>query len=206
MSTSTPPPPHDAPGPAALYSASASEPPAPRPKKKTSTLTIVLAVIGGGLMLLFLGLGIAAYLLLSSPEGRAIAGVVGEAVKISSKAQKAPGTKELRAMGCKQAMVMDLDDLGKMMSFLDAGTPSGESAPFGEMVVCSVNPWGTPPKCEDIAARYVSTVGTRSKPFVVNVQQAGKGKAECTLLYDGDGKLLENFDARTAPVPPLPAD
>lgn len=155
------------------------------PKKKRSTLTIVLSIIGGGLLLLAIVVGIGIYLVLSSPKGRAIVGVMGDAVKISAKAKKAPGTKELRAMGCKDAMVVDLADFAKMAEYFDAGAAfsSGEDG-FGEMVVCSVNPWGTPPSCERVANTYVGAVGTRSKPFIVSVQQTGSKKA-CTGLYDG---------------------
>jgi hypothetical protein len=151
-------------------------------------------------MLLFLGIGIAAYVAVSSPSGRAIASAAREAVKISLRAQKAPGTKELRAMGCKQAMVMNGEDMTRMTGHLDAGMSNAANAPFGDVVVCGVNPWSTAPKCEDVAARYVSAVGPRPKPFFVSVQQTGK--AACARLFDGSGTLVEAFDARGAPVLP----
>jgi hypothetical protein len=162
------------------------------PKKKTSTLTIVLAIVGGGFVMMFLVAGIAIYFVLSSPKGRTIVGVMGEAVKISAKAQKAPGTKELRAMGCKQAMVMDFEDLTKIMGKLDAGPRSDQPPPFGEMVTCSVNPWGTPPACDEVATTYVNAVGPRPKPFIVVVQKAGNPKGQCTTRYAADGKAMSD--------------
>jgi hypothetical protein len=170
------------------------------PRKKTSTLTIVLAILGGGLLLFFVAVGVAIYALVSSPKGRAIVGVMGEAVKISARAQKAPGTAELRAMGCKQAMVMDIDDLGKMMAPLDAAPPPRQEALFGEMVVCSAGPFHTPPSCENVAATYVSAVGPRQKSFVVSVQRTGK--RDCTILYDSSGQKVRSLDPQATPSVP----
>lgn len=172
------------------------------PKKKSSTFTILLVILGGGALLFLIAVGIGVYVVMSSPEGRGIVGLMGEAVKISAKAQKAPGTKELRAMGCQQAMVMDADDFVKMASHIDAGRPQG-TPPFGEMVTCNAKMWGTAPTCEDVAVRYVGAVGARKRPFMVLVQQAGK--KGCSALFDEHAQRLRDLDAPQPPMPP-PAD
>lgn len=166
-----------------------AEPPAeaPPPKKKTSGLTILLAVIGGGFLLIVLVVGVVAWRVMASPKGRFIVGVMGETVRIVQKAQKAPGTRELRAMGCKSAMVLDLEDFERLMERFDAGSKQTGPAPFGEMVACGVQPWSTPPSCDEVAKTYVAAVGPRAKPFLTTVTKSGQQKAVCSALYEPDG-------------------
>ena len=176
--------------------------PAPPLKKKTSTFAIVLAFLGAGALLVMLVIGIGIYSVMSSEKGRAIVGMVGEGVKISAKAQKAPGTKELRARGCTQAMVMDMADLQRLLSFVDAGAPGGTgSDSFGEMVVCNVGK--NPLPCDSVASTYVGVVGSRPKSFVVTVQQSGHRGPVCSNLYDGQANLLKAMSSNNV-APSLP--
>lgn len=163
-----------------------------RPKAKTSGLTILLAVIGGGFLVIVAVLAIVAWRVMASPEGRAIVGVVGDTMKIVQKAQKAPGTRELRGAGCKTAMVLELEDLAKIVERFDASRPS--ESPFGSMVACGVQPWGSPPACDDLAKTYVGAVGPRPKPFLVSVTKSGQQKPLCSTLYDGEGARTQDFD------------
>jgi hypothetical protein len=176
----------------------------PAPKKKWSTFAVVMTVLGVGFLVFVVALAIGGYAFFSSKEGKQIAGVMGEAMKMSKKAQNAPGTKELRAKGCAQAMVMDLGDFAKMAETLDAA-PAKEDPGFGEMVICSVNPWATALSCDDVAHAYVATVGPRPKPFFALSQQAGKSKPACNVLYDAEGTRLRDFtddpSGGTAPLP-----
>lgn len=187
-------------------------PPPPAPKKKRSTFAIVMAVLGIGFLLFVLLLAIGGYAFFSSKEGKQLAGIMGEAMKMSKKAQNAPGTAELRAKGCKQAMVMDLGDFAKMAETLDAAPPKDQDPGFGEMVICSVNPWATPLPCDELARSYVAAVGPRPKPFFTLSQQAGKSKPMCHVLYDPEGTRLRDFtDDPTGgtaplPIPPAPSE
>lgn len=180
-------------------------------KKKWSTFAVVMAVLGGAFLLFVVVIAIVGYSFFSSKEGKELAGIMGEAMKMSKKAQNAPGTKELRAKGCVQAMVMNLDDFAKMADTLDAAPPKDKDPGFGEMVICSVNPWATALPCDDIARTYVATVGPRPKPFFALSQQAGKSKPMCHVLYDAEGTRLRDFtDDPTGgtaplPIPPPPA-
>jgi hypothetical protein len=167
---------------------------APPPRKKTSGLTILLAVIGGGFLLVVLVVGIVAWRVMSSPTGRLVVGAMGETIRIVQKAQKAPGTRELRAIGCKSAMVLDLDDFEKLMQRFDASTTRAEPPPFGSMVACGVQPWSTPPACDAVAKTYVGAVGPRPKPFLVTVTKSGQQKALCSSLYEGDGSTSREID------------
>jgi hypothetical protein len=101
-------------------------------------------------------------------------------------------------------MVLDIDDVHRMMSYLDAGRAPEEQEPYGEMVTCSAKRSGTPPTCKEVAATYVSAVGARTKPFLVTVQQAGK--TGCVQLFDASGEGTENLDESSTPLPPIPEE
>lgn len=168
-----------------------SEPSATAPKKKTSTLTILLAVIGGGALLMVLVVAVVAWRVMASPSGRAIVGVMGETMTIMKNAQKAKGTKELRGVGCKTAMVIDLDDFERITKKLDAGVQRQGPKPFGKMVSCAVSPWSTPPTCDAVATTYIAAADKLEDPFIVTVQRSGQ-KASCSELRAPDGTKLRD--------------
>jgi hypothetical protein len=177
--------------------------PGPQPKKKTSTLTIVLVLVGSAFLVGLVGLGVIGFLVWRNPEGRKFVGVMGDTYRMMQKAQKAPGTKELRALGCQQAMVMDTDDFVQIARRLDAG-PTVPPV-IGAIVVCAAKPWGTPPSCDDAAKTYLSGAGPRDRSFVVSVTQSGKSKPVCQALYDKSGARQDDFDQDLGVEPP-PAD
>lgn len=170
-------------------------------KKKTSTLTIVLVFVGSAFLLGLVGIAVVVFLVWRNPEGRKFVGLMGDTYKVMQKAQKAPGTKELRAMGCQQAMALDLDDLTQLIGRFDAAPPG--SPTFSAFVLCGAKPWGTPPACDDVAKTYLSGAGARDRPFVVSVTQSGKSKAICQVVYDGAGVRQGDFgDDVELPTPP----
>lgn len=172
------------------------------PRKKTSTLTILLAVIGGGLLLVFAIGALVAYKVMSSPEGRTIVGAVGETMRVMRKAQSAPGTKELRKLGCNQPMAMDLEDLARITQTMDRPPPPPGA--FRTMVLCPVSLWSTPPSCEEVASTYVRAIGPSDRAFLVMVQQSGKQKPHCSALFDGAGVLTGAIDdAEPPPFEPV---
>jgi hypothetical protein len=148
-----------------------------------------------GALLVLLATGIAIYAVWTSPTGRGVVGVIGQILSLQSKALKAPGTKELRALGCQQAMVMSFEDMRKIFAVLDAGAAAKEEdppPPFDELVICSVRIMGSAPTCETVSQTYVSAVGPRARPYLVTVSRQGKQKAECSQVRDKDGAFLHD--------------
>lgn len=152
---------------------------------------IVLVVLGGLVMALALTALIAGYRFLKSDRGRVVVGVLGDGYQLIKKARSAPGTRELRQMGCNEAMVMDADDLRRMLEkhVEDARADAGAS-PFGDYVYCKVSLLTKPLACNDVARKYVAAAGARRKSFIVAVEKAGGG-AYCTEQYDGTGTVRE---------------
>lgn len=168
----------------------------PAAKKKTSGVVILLWIFGAFGLLLLVGIGVSAFLITRSPEATGILKIFTEVVSMQAKATKAPGTKELRGLGCQQAMVMNFADVQKLMApFEDAGA-SQEQLPFEEMVVCSVSVLrrSSAPTCDVAAKTYVTTVGPRRGPYVVMVQVQGRREPECSVVYAADGAKMGNMN------------
>jgi hypothetical protein len=111
-----------------------------------------------------------------------VVGVLGEAAQLAAEAQTAPGTEELRALGCEQAMAIDATKVQKLvMSFEDAGAGPPPAPPEVERVVmCQMNTFAPAPTCDDAAKAYVRGASPRKK-FMLSVTQ--NRKQTCGGIY-----------------------
>lgn len=172
--------------------------PRPQPKKSGNGCLIAMAIVGGVLLLIGIFVGIGVYRFVSSSEGQKLVAVVGEGAKIAAEAQTAPGTPELKKLGCKQPMVMSMERLLKLTQQLsDAG--DGEVGDLSVMVMCPVGILDTPPACDAVARTYVGAVPRPTGNFAVTVSEQSKNKPYCSYLYSPDAKRLSEFGA-----PPMP--
>jgi len=176
-------------------------PPRPVAKKSDRGCLIALAIVGG-LMALVVGVAaIGIYSFSKSPQGKAVFGAIGDMSEIITEAQKAPGTKEVRGLGCSQAMAMDVDKLTKIMARFDAG--GGPPPQFSKMVVCQVGLLGTPPTCDAVARTYVDAAGPPDRGFAVSVQKGtGKAQTVCSTLYEPDGTKVRDLAPGSTPSIP----
>lgn len=174
---------------------------APPPKKGVSGCVIALAIVGGIVLLGAIAAGVGIYAFATSDIGKTAFKVIGEGTKIVQEGMKAPGTPEIRALGCEQAMVLDMKDFAALMSdVLDAGPDA--AMPEGLMVTCQVRSAARAPSCDDVASTYVGAVGVARSPFVVNVQQQGNNNPICQSSYDATGAFLGTGAAATTTPPP----
>jgi hypothetical protein len=150
---------------------------------------IALLIVGSLALLGAIVAGIGIYAFATSDIGKTTFKVIGEGSKIAQKGMTAPGTTEIRGLGCEQAMVIDMKDFAVLMSdILDAGPDA--AMPEGLMVTCQVRGSARAPSCDDVAATYVGAVGTASSQFVVSVQRQGDSNPLCQSTYDADGALI----------------
>jgi hypothetical protein len=152
-------------------------------KKKTSGCLIAILAVGGGGLLIAMAVVIFAVRWMRSPEGQRITAAVGETAKVMQEAAAAPGTEELRGLGCKQAFVIDMDRMQSIFAGFDdarAAQPNVKTA-----VMCQVSP-STSLGCDEIAATYTSAVPSRPGPFMAQVQATG-GRVVCQKTFEADG-------------------
>jgi hypothetical protein len=141
-------------------------------------------VIAGGICLLF-GLigGFVVWRFATSERGKKIVSAVASGAQIAADAQSAPGTAEIRALGCRTAMVMDTQKIAELAAQFDAGVHTDGAR---LIVSCDAASPSKPPSCDDVAATYVKAVGRAAAPFDVAVRAGGKD--ECGASFDVDGK------------------
>lgn len=173
--------------------------PAPPPKKGMSGCVIALLIVGSLGLVGAIIAGVGIYAIATSDAGKTAFKVIGETTKIAEKGMKAPGTPEIRALGCEQAMVIDMKDFAVLMNdILDAGADA--SAADGLMVTCQVRSGGKPPSCDDVASTYVGAVGVASSQFMVSVTRQGNSNPLCQATYDSTGSLI-GTGTGTTPTP-----
>lgn len=180
--------------------------PSPQAPKKSGNrgCWIALGVVAGLALLALIAVGIGIYAIAQNKDVRKIASAVGEGMEIMKEAQRAPGTAELRKLGCDQAMVLDVQRLAKLASrFADAGSQLPPDMP-GKFVLCAMASAGGAPSCATVAKTYLGAVPTPAKRFAVSVEVKSKEQPECSEVYAPDGKHLGDFDRSSAP--PVPTE
>lgn len=172
----------------------------PAPKKKGMSTGCIIAIVA---VLVFFGSigGVVLYLVYrvsNNKDVQNIMGAIGDVAAIAAEAQTAPGTAELRAQGCQEALALDAEKMKKLMStFVDAGSgggmpPAPTGMEFEKIVVCKAGAFSTPPKCDDLARTYSAAAHLKGQ-FMLSVQQ--NNKSVCASIYTAAG-------ASVAPVGP----
>lgn len=115
-------------------------------------------------------------------------------------AMVAPGTDEMRALGCTEAMALDMK---KFEAFIEAfdndGEPTEEKDPFLEttMVFCKRDSAFTPtgPECDDLVAAYISGAQPlEEEELAVVVQGQNSQSRYCGAIYSGAGEYLRKLE------------
>ncbi|MBW2713296.1 MAG: hypothetical protein JRC77_06045 [Deltaproteobacteria bacterium] len=115
-------------------------------------------------------------------------------------AMVAPGTKEMRKLGCDQAMAIDM---GKFAKFTEAFEEDIESEGPNEelsgitMVFCQYGSLfdSDGPVCDEVVHAYISGANPLIEDeLAVMVQHSNAEEPECAAFYSGDGEYLRPFD------------
>jgi len=173
----------------------------PIAKKSDKGCLIALASVGGVVFLIVVVAAFGIYRFSQSSTGKAVFGAIGDMTELVNEAQNAPGTKEVRGLGCTQAMAMDVDKMTRIMERFDAG--GGPPAKFSKMVVCQVGVLGTPPTCDAVAHTYLAAAGPPDRGFAVSVTKGtGKASTVCSVLYEPDGTEVGDLAPGSTPAIP----
>jgi hypothetical protein len=149
--------------------------PPPPPQKKGMSGCLIAALVVGGLVLL----GIIAFIVV-------VVVIAKKAVGIAQEGMNAPGSAEVRALGCDVGMVTDLSKVGSMFG-LDAGAFQGSTQ---VMVICQMaSPQKTAPTCKEVAQAYMKAV-TPPGRFTVQVSANGRQQPYCQEIFSEKGVHL----------------
>ena len=174
---------------------------APPPKKKgiSTGCWIALAAV-----LLFFGsvAGVMIYIgyqVSQNKDVQNVMGTLGDVAGLAIEAQNAPGTAELRALGCEQALALDpakMQKIAEKFMDQDASLPPLPTPGIGRIVMCQVGAFGTAPKCDDAARAYVRGAAPTAS-FMLMVQT--NKKTTCDGTYSSTGALLSSGTTRPKP-------
>ena len=161
------------------------------PKKKGMSGCLLAFLITGGLFLV-MGIGGGLWFYFSFKD---FVDASGDMMGIVVKARNAPGTDEVRELGCQDAVALDMKELTKVAQRFEDAMAKRENREPKELdldgeaafyVQCS-----NPKKklsCEDVAKTFIKAVEPNGR-IVVGVQ-TGSGSKECTETFDQTGKKL----------------
>lgn len=152
----------------------------PAPKARSKGWRTVLGVIGALALFCCLGLGGVAFSLSQNAEVQKALLLRAQQRNALLEAMGAPGAKAVKALGCKQALVLEagrpVPDL--VGEFVDAGQAFEEVT-----VICRADPAAPLPACDLIAQTYVQAA-TPQTGFLVTAL----GETErCQVRYDAAG-------------------
>ena len=151
------------------------------PKKQGLTAGMIILIVVGLVFVTCVG-GVTAFMM--SDAGRA----VREATSSAMNAQNAPGTEDLRALGCETAGVMDMSAFARLVGEDDESLPPEMQAMMERMVICA----SASLTCEDVAETYRASQAPE-KPFVVVVSAASGSSPRCQQVISPDGEVLKDL-------------
>ena len=166
------------------------QPPLQPLKKKGGGCLLALGIAGAGLVVVGIVIMVVAYKFMSSSSGQ---GVV-EASKLAMESLQAPGTAELRGIGCAQAAVVDTERMEAVVrKFADDAAATLPNRDFKLQITCQARASGTTPTCEEVARTYHDAVTTPAGRYLVSVNASGSKTASCFALYEPDGTKIRDL-------------
>ena len=177
----------------------------PQAARKRPAYLIVIYVVLGLLGFFLVTGGIGIWMFLRSETGQKIVSTVGKSMTLMQQATKAPGTQELRARGCTNAMVIPVGKMAELVrgmsedaarDFEQSMLPGGGTIVMCQMSVASAS---NAPSCADVARIYAGAVSDAPERFGVTVQS--RNKSSCDGMYTRDGTFVEALNKRDGSGP-----
>jgi hypothetical protein len=188
--------------------------PAPRPR--SPFVTFLYFALGLGAVLLLVG-GVGLYLFLRTDQGKKILTVAREGSALLAQAALAPGTGELRSIGCETALSVPAGKIVELFRQLD---PEGKAGEVGAgflavggldaetpVIFCAQRAGQAGiPDCASAAKVYASVQLPPPARFVVLMAPRRGDLAGCSGIYAPDGTRVADLpkppEKEPAPSPP----
>ena len=173
---------------------------------------MVAALIVLGVMVVgALVLGIVVFRMMQDPEVRKFVSAAREGMSVYVDAAQAPGAAELRALGCRDAMVVDTERLATIVERLnpDASVevPADDEALVSPLLVCLVD-GASKVTCPQIVVAYVKAVPDAPEQMLAQVviRSRGQDRVRCGGSFQRDGTLIRSMDGSALPPGGMPSD
>lgn len=148
----------------------------------------IALIVGVVLVVLFMVvLGIGVWLIAQNPEVQRVGRAVRSSVAIATEAQNAPGAREVRALGCDQALVMGMEEFDRLAREIEGDGAAPPEEINAKVVLCQFFREGQPPSCDLVAQTYAAAVPDETDQLYVMVQRLGNRNL-CEAHYDPSGR------------------
>jgi len=187
------------------------------PRQRSPFITFLYFLLGLGAVVLLVG-GVGVYLFLHTEQGQKLLALAREGSALLADAALAPGTDELRAIGCETALAVPA---GKIVDLFRQLDPEGKAGEVGDgfrsvgglasdmpVVFCAQKRGqaGTP-DCVSAAKVYASVQTPPPARFVVLMAPRRGDLAGCSGIFAPDGTRVADLPKPQPPAPPpAPAD
>lgn len=169
----------------------------PPAKKGASGCLIAAAVVGGLVFLGVIGIIVAVAHFFGTDQGKKVASIVGDSVKIATEAQSAPGAKEIRKAGCAQGAVMNIQAWERVFAMMEPDAAAApHSLPAQVYVGCTASLLGKAPSCDEVERAYIAAVPAPPGRFLVQVTSPGERRPRCSNLYEADGTFVQAIEPK----------
>ena len=173
-----------------------------QPQQGSSSALKVLGIVFLVLLLLAIVIvGSCVYCVASNPDVRKMTSLMGESMKMTMAAAKAPGTQELRDAGCEQAMVMDMRGFWDKVEKIGTEderfeTPEKPAEEWTKLTVICQFTREPSLTCEQAARVYVGAVPDPPEEFglLVRVVAAPEVREACQGVFGHDGSRIKDME------------
>lgn len=158
-----------------------------------------------------LGVAFGGYYIYQRAEQSPMARLLGSGAELMLDAHDQPGAQALRKVGCRQALVLNVDKLTELLVKLERPSAKPREELPDLLAVCRYEPEkaktsGTDLSCDALAQKLIarSTPGPgRTFALVVRPLDADyqPGPPACAATYDAGGKRVGDYDVAWLPLP-----
>ena len=169
---------------------------------------LIAAAVFAAIVLVCSGvLALLGYSIWKNPEVQRAVGITRAAFELSQEAMAAPGTAELRAAGCRQALVFTPELQKRFLATVEPDADAAFDDDFLPLVVCRMPNDGTEiPSCEQLVSAYVDALEEPPPEIAVTVDVLSEG-TRCegvygTFLREFEPEMRGTFGRFSSPEPP----
>lgn len=165
-----------------------------------------MAVVGGLFILFLVVIAVVVVRVVQDPKAQKVFRAAQTGVSVYMEASRAPGTDELRAAGCREAMAIDaaqILEIGREFMDPDGGTAPEDPELAPMTVVCSIG-WRSELDCDQVAQTYLAAVPEGPEPIAVTVtvKRFGGDEQRCAAQYSRQGQRLDTVRPDTNRLDP----
>jgi len=178
----------------------------PPASRKRSGFEIFLYFLLGVGVLFFAAAIVGLYLLLTTEKGQRLVRGMKEMSTLTMEAMSAPGTEQLRALGCQSSFITTTGRLaeatGRLGSKAAPAEPGAERKDLPIVVCYSTSLLGRAPDCPAVAVEYAAAVDAPAEFAVAVVNTRPVKRTKCQGLFGPSGEKLRDLESSAAEPTP----